>query len=33
MYFPSKFIKLCPESFKEHTDKISLKSDEAQTLY
>ena len=21
-YFPSKFIKLCPESLKEHTDKI-----------
>ena len=33
IYFPSKFIKLCPESLKEHTDKISLRSDETQTLY
>ena len=33
MYFPSKFIKLCPESLKEHTDKISLSSDETQTFY
>ena len=32
-YFPSKFIKLCPESLKEHTDKISLRSDETQTFY
>ena len=32
-YFPSKFIKLCPESLKEHTDKISLSSDETQTFY
>ena len=31
--FPTKFIKLCPESLKEHTDKISLKSDETQTFY
>ena len=29
-YFPSKFIKLCPESLKEHTDKISLRSDETK---
>ena len=28
IYFPSKFIKLCPESLKEHTDTISLRSDE-----
>ena len=33
IYFPSKFIKLCPESLKEHTDKISLRSDETQTFY
>ena len=33
IYFPSKFIKLCPESLKEHTDKISLMSDETQTFY
>ena len=32
-YFPSKFIKLCPEGLKEHTDKISLRSDETQTFY
>ena len=32
-YFPFKFIKLCPESLKEHTDKISLRSDETQTFY
>ena len=31
--FPSKFIKLCPESLKEHTDKISLRMDETQTFY
>ena len=31
--FPSKFIKLCPESLKEHTDKSSLRSDETQTFY
>ena len=30
IHFPSKFIKLCPESFKEHTDKIALRSDETQ---
>ena len=33
IYFPSKLIKLCPESLKEHTDKISLRSDETQTFY
>ena len=35
IYFPSNFIKLCPESLKEHTctDKISLRSDETQTFY
>ena len=33
IYFPSKFIKLCIESLKEHTDKISLRSDETQTFY
>ena len=33
IFFPSKFIKLCPESLKEHTDKISLSSDETQTFY
>ena len=33
IYFPSKFIKLCPESLKEHTDKISPSSDETQTFY
>ena len=32
-YFRSKFIKLCPESLKEHTDKISLRWDETQTFY
>ena len=26
IYFPSKFIKLCPESLKEQTDKFSLRS-------
>ena len=31
-YFPSKFIQLCPEGFKEHTDKISLRSDETNIL-
>ena len=33
IYFRSKFIKLCPESLKEHTDKISLRLDETQTFY
>ena len=33
IYFPSKFIKLCLESLKVHTDKISLRSDERQTFY
>ena len=33
IYFPSKFIKLCPESLKEHTDKISLSSDETQIFH
>ena len=33
IYFPSKFIKLCPEILEEHTDKISLRSDETQTFY
>ena len=33
IYFPSKFMKLRPESLKEHTDKISLRSDETQTFY
>ena len=33
IYFPSKFIKLCPENLKKHTDKISLRSDETQTFY
>ena len=33
IYFPSRFIKLCPESLKEHTDKILLKLDETQTFY
>ena len=33
LYFPSKFIKLCPESLKEHIDKISLRSNETQTFY
>ena len=33
IYFPSKFSKLCPESLKEYTDKISLGSDETQTFY
>ena len=33
IYFPSKFIKLYPESLKENTDKISLRSDETQTFY
>ena len=33
IYFPSKFIKLCPESLKEHIDKISLSSDETQIFY
>ena len=32
-YFPSEFIKLCPKSLKEHTDKISLRSDKTQTVY
>ena len=33
IYMPSKFITLCPESLKEHTDKFSLRSDETQTFY
>ena len=33
IYFPSKFINLCPESLNELTDKISLRSDETQTFY
>ena len=33
IYFPSKFIKLCPESLEEHRDKLSLRSDETQTFY
>ena len=32
IYFPSNFIKLCPESPKKHADKISLRSDETQTF-
>ena len=33
IYFSSKFVKLCPESLKKHTDKISLRSDETQIFY
>ena len=32
-YFPSKFIKLCQEGLKEHTDKMSPRSDETQIFY
>ena len=33
IYFPPKLVKLCLESLKEHTDNISLRSDEKQTFY